>query len=159
MKSIIWRMKQVLDVYRYLKVVQKRADELDEENKGADLIKYMDNWQPKISDTKECFKTKYSVGQNFVNGVFDDAQKWGYIDIQKKTIPNSTYELETFVTVNHEGRRLLDRVPFLPFVPTGLFMAWWKHDGLLVKSAMTVIISAIGYLGTHIVISLIKRWI
>jgi hypothetical protein len=33
-------MKQVLDVYRFVKLVKKRADELDIENAGVGLIKY-----------------------------------------------------------------------------------------------------------------------
>ncbi len=158
-RRILKTMKQLLDVHRFVTMVNARADELEAEHVGKDLDQILDNWHPTISIVKERYKTKYKVGQNKVNGIYDDAtDEWHYLETidKKMTGKKGTFELPFYVKLTPKGRRFLDTYPFIPFIPKGLVKAWWEDDKVLIKLLLVAIVAAVSYAGTGLAVTLIK---
>ena len=133
LRGIIKHMSQLKDTHRVILIVQKRTEEIENENNAVigstvtdKLISVLENLHPKVNDVKEAYKLKYKVSQTKANSAYSDAVKERYL----KEIPKKfgTVSVPHFVTVITKGRTLVSR----DFgIPTGRFNMWLKEHSAI----------------------------
>ena len=156
-RRIIRHMRQILDMHRMVKIVERRTEEIELENKGKTLIDVLANLYPKIDSVKEIYKEKYDTNQTRANKAFNDALSKEYIKeipkhFKSQTAQGKDFKLPYYAVATTKGGELTDS--FL-YVPWGLLRAWVKQYG----ATMTALIALGIGIAFRLVWSLVEEYI
>lgn len=117
--GIIQRMAQLWNEYRFTKLTEKLADSIDDPIHDPLIALGQGTQMINILVVKKEFARKYRRANS--HKVCDDTYDDRYIN--KKAVRIEGYPVNVlFVTT--KGRKLMDTIPFLPFIPYGVLRQW-----------------------------------
>jgi hypothetical protein len=152
----------MLDVYRVVKSVRDREEWHNElghfEYGGLDLdarislsgakLIFNENRKHKLSYSRLKTAFQYAIDEHYLEtGILI---RYNPIVKDNKLVKQIPLEVES-VWPSKKGRRLIDTIPGLPFLPYGLLKAWWKEDGKIVLAMLGAIITLLGIIAVTLI--------
>jgi hypothetical protein len=154
MQRIIRRMKQTLNVYRFVKLVERVSNDAAAKEQSEEILWVGRSYHaPIATPLKYRFAEKYHYTLQQVGDICEDAIEYKYLGVSTRKAPKNVVDV---LEVTTKGRRLLDTIPGLPFLPYGLIRAWWKKDKLAIQIFITAGSIIITYALTDTTFSLIR---
>jgi hypothetical protein len=106
-------MRQLIDVYRFVKLVDKGTESLDTNDPSLFKMSGYDIWEPATKSVKENYIKKYRhATTNSVNGICADAQSLGYLHGSTEERDGIAIDIVCLTT---EGRRLIGKTMGVPW--------------------------------------------
>jgi hypothetical protein len=178
LRGIIQRMLLLIEAYKAIKYLDKteryfaKLGDLDPGNEslitGLAFGSAKQGYHKYESFTSGKIKEKRrKIGYHRVNNAFGYALKKKCVKVEpimratpimKKNgeVEYKKPEAVDTVTITLKGYRLLDTIPFLPFLPYGLIRALWEDDPLLVKLIILAATAIGSYFGADFISTLFK---
>lgn len=146
-------MKQIYNMYRMVRIINRCTLEVEKENEGGDLVKVLSNPYPTIQNVRTSYKEKYKCSRSEVSGAYEDTIKMGYAREIPKKFKN--LNIPHYVVVTTKGRELTDSF----IVPWGLILALAHRYGAVASLFISLGIGAAISTLAHIAIKLVRVWL
>lgn len=136
---ILGRMKQTLDIYRMVKLVDETAHKMERATTvSPDAYSLA---RPAVVDINREFKKKYKLtSERRLRIILGLAINRKCLEVVKGEFEGYSINV---IEIKDDGWKLLDKPPYLPFVPWGLWRAWLEMDGKLAVIVVSVATGAI----------------
>lgn len=119
-------MKHVLEMYRFVKLVDDVAEELEKENPAQIQLSGYKGWHPTTVAIKQRYMKKYGVTLSRANAICTDTIREEYVEGLTQT--HHGKEIDT-LCLQKKGREFIDSYLFIPWGLWGII--WEKHGKLI----------------------------
>ena len=134
-RGIIKHMRQKIDVYRFVKMVNSGSESLDDKNPTLFKMSGYDIWEPATKSVKQEYIKEYKrTTVNKVNGICADAQKLGYLHGDTN---NESGEPIDIVCLTTEGRNLIGKVFGIPWTLIELILSEQKQTFVFISGIIS----------------------
>lgn len=138
-------MRHVLDMYRFVKLVDEIVQELERENPAQIQLSGYKGWHPTTVAIKQRYVEKFKMPLSKASAICADTIRKGYLEGITQTHHGA--EIDT-LCIKTKGRELIDNYLLIPW---GLLDAiWYKHGKFLAFLAGGSLFVLIKYTLDHI---------
>lgn len=123
-RRIIQDMRQIVDMYHFVKVVEEVSSEAEKGNPPQPLGEGFSYDAPEVITAKQKFMKKYNKSLTHAGLTCLDT-----CHINNHYLVVLRQNGQECLVITTEGRELTDTVPYLPFIKLGLYEALWKKHG------------------------------